>query len=88
MPTVLGIAGLRDPVHSMHTSLVVYATTANLTVCYNLGGLAGMLYGIQVLSGISMALSYVAEDSMAFCSLDLSIMALREDPIHAPNSLQ
>jgi len=59
-----------DPVASTNHTLQLYTTTANLTGAYNVGALAGVLYGIQVASGVVIAMSYVASDEGAFVALD------------------
>ena len=48
----------------------MYSAPAALTVSYNVGALAGVMYGMQVASGITVAMSYVASDAAAFHALD------------------
>ena len=54
----------------VQSTLVLYSTSANLTVAYNLGATGGMVFGIQVLSGVIIAMSYVASDDYSFSTLD------------------
>lgn len=49
---------------------VMYSTTANLTIAYNIGAGAGMMYVVQVGSGVVIAMSYVASEEYSFSTLD------------------
>ena len=55
----------------MQSSGVLYSTSSNLTVAYNVGAMAGVLYAVQVSSGIVVAMSYVASEEYSFSALDL-----------------
>ncbi len=59
-----------DPVTPLYGALCVYSTSANLTVAYNAGALAGTFYALQMASGIVIAMSYEASPAGAFVSLD------------------
>lgn len=54
----------------MHSTLVMYSTTANLTLAYNVGAMGGVMYALQVSSGIVIAMSYVASEDYSFPALD------------------
>ena len=53
-----------------HSTLHIYSTSSNITLAYNTGALAGMMFSIQVLSGIIIAMSYVAQEELSFATLD------------------
>jgi len=59
-----------DPLVLMQGTLVMYSTTSNLTVAYNVGAAGGVMYGMQVTSGLVIAMSYVASDEGSFSTLD------------------
>jgi len=61
---------VHDPVVPISGMLVVYSTSANITIAYNLGAIGGMAYGLQVASGILVAMTYVASDEYSFPTLD------------------
>lgn len=48
----------------------MYSTTSNLTISYNLGAIGGVLYVMQVSSGLCVAMSYVASETESFHTLD------------------
>lgn len=50
--------------------LCIYSVTANLTIAYNLGAMGGVMLGLQILSGILVAMTYVASDEQSFTALD------------------
>ena len=52
--------------------LCLYSTSANITLAYNLGAIGGVMYGLQVTSGILVAMTYVASDDHSFSTLDLN----------------
>ena len=66
----MGMLYVVDPLVVPHGSLCVYTTSGNLTVSYNLGAIGGMLYGLQVASGLCVAMSYVASEALSFPTLD------------------
>ena len=49
--------------------LCTYSTSASLSAAYNLGALAGILYTVQLSSGVLIAMSYVASED-AYSALD------------------
>ena len=49
--------------------LCTYSTSAALSAAYNLGALAGILYAVQLSSGVLIAMSYVASED-AYSALD------------------
>jgi hypothetical protein len=51
-------------------TLCIYSAPAALTAAYNVGALASLMYGLQVVSGLLVAMSYVAS-SDAFHTLDI-----------------
>jgi quinol-cytochrome oxidoreductase complex cytochrome b subunit len=67
---MMGMLLTTDVLVPIHASACVYSTSANLTVMYNLGACAGTLYVMQVVSGITMGMSYVASEVDAFITLD------------------
>ena len=67
---MLGQLLLSDIAVTIHATGVMYSTTANLTIAYNVGAGAGMMYTIQLVSGIAIAMSYVASEDYAFPTLD------------------
>lgn len=48
----------------------MYSTTSNLTVAYNVGAMGGVMYTMQVISGVVIAMSYVASEEYSFPTLD------------------
>jgi len=52
--------------------LCIYSVTANLTIAYNLGAIGGVMLGLQIASGILVAMTYVASDECSFAALDQS----------------
>ena len=69
---MLGMLWLSDPLVTLHGSLCIYSTSASLTIAYNLGAIGGILYGMQVGSGLCVAMSYVASEEYSFPTLDAS----------------
>ena len=59
-----------DPLLVLHTTLSMYSTTSSLSVAYNLGAMSGVMLSVQVISGIIIAMSYVASEVDAFMVLD------------------
>ena len=51
---LLGMLWVSDPCTLLHSTLSMYSTTANLTIAYNIGAIGGMMYALQVSSGIAM----------------------------------
>nr|ADP88933.1 apocytochrome b [Diplonema papillatum]APQ44781.1 apocytochrome b [Diplonema papillatum] len=66
---MLGAAWLLDIVLVAQGTLAMYSAPAALTASYNVGAMAAVMYAMQVLSGIMVAMSYVASDA-AFHALD------------------
>nr|QHQ98621.1 apocytochrome b [Namystynia karyoxenos] len=50
--------------------LVSYATHSNLTIMFNWGVLAGVMFGVQICTGIILAWSFVASDDISFVVVD------------------
>lgn len=50
--------------------LCTYSVTANLTIAYNLGAIGGVMLGLQITSGVLVAMTYVASDTQSFTALD------------------
>ena len=50
--------------------LCIYSTTANITIAYNLGAIGGVMLGLQIASGVLVAMTYVASDEQSFATLD------------------
>ena len=74
--TMLGMLMITDISTPIHSTLCIYSTSSNLTVCYNLGATAGVLYALQVFSGISIAMSYCSSDTHAFIVLDMLCISM------------
>lgn len=67
---LLGMLWLHDPAIPVQSMLCLYSTSANITLAYNLGAIGGVMYGLQVTSGILVAMTYVASDDHSFATLD------------------
>ena len=67
---MLGSLLLTDPVVPVHGMLSIYTTSSNLTLAYNIGAAAGICFSVQVISGVLVALTYVASDACSFSTLD------------------
>ena len=67
---MLGMLWMHDPVLPVQSMLCIYSTTANITLAYNLGAIGGVMYSLQVGSGILVAMTYVASDDHSFSTLD------------------
>ena len=67
---VVGAFHVVDPLVVLHGNLCIYSTSANLTVAYNMGAMVGVMFGVQVASGVCIAMSYVASEVMSFPALD------------------
>lgn len=67
---MLGVLLVSDIAVLVQASGVMYTTTANLTIAYNVGAAAGMMLGVQVASGVVIAMSYVASEDASFSMLD------------------
>ena len=70
---LLGVLLVVDPIAPLHSSLVAYTTSANLSIAYNLGAIGGTMYMLQVASGVVIAMSYVASEDHSFSALDRDI---------------
>lgn len=68
--SLLGMLCLHDPVLPIQSMLCLYSTSANITLAYNLGAIGGVMYGLQVGSGILVGMTYVASDDYSFSTLD------------------
>jgi len=63
---------MHDPSIPVQSMLCIYSTTANITIAYNLGAIGGVMLGLQIASGILVAMTYVASDDNSFAALDQS----------------
>ena len=54
----------------LYKHLVAYPTPINFSYFFNFGALAGLLLGIQILSGIFLAMYYVNHINFAFDSVE------------------
>jgi quinol-cytochrome oxidoreductase complex cytochrome b subunit len=79
---MLGMLMVHDPVVPISGMLVLYTTSANITIAYNLGAIGGMAYGLQVASGILVAMTYVASDEYSFPTLDGRAYGIRTLLLH------
>ena len=52
----------------MHSSFVAYPTPRNLNYWWTFGGILSFCLGVQIITGIVLAMHYVANTSMAFDS--------------------
>ena len=57
----------------VHSSFVSYPTPRNLNYFWTFGGILSMMLGVQILTGIILAMHYTPESTMAFNSVE-SIM--------------
>lgn len=62
---------LSDPVFQvLHSSLYNYPAPVNLTYFWNFGIYALLVLGIQILTGLVLAMHYVSDETMAFLSVE------------------
>ena len=71
---MLGIALSMDALLMLQGMLCTYSTSAALSASYNLGAIAGVLYTVQLSSGVAIAMSYVASED-AYSALDTACVA-------------
>ena len=60
----LPIAGL------VHSSFVAYPTPRNLNYWWTFGGILSFMLGVQIITGVVLAMHYVPSAKMAFASID------------------
>ena len=76
---MLGALLISDGGVVVQSSGVMYSTSSSLTIAYNVGAMAGVLYAVQLSSGVIIAMSYVASEDASFSTLDqitTSILAI------------
>jgi len=66
--------------------LCIYSTTANITIAYNLGAIGGVMLGLQIASGVLVAMTYVASDDQSFATLDVCTAPRREEECNTFNT--
>ncbi len=54
----------------LHGALVAYPTPKNLNYWWSFGSLAGLMLGVQIITGIILAMHYTPHTSMAFASVE------------------
>ncbi|MGE0668451.1 MAG: cytochrome bc complex cytochrome b subunit [Sphingomonadales bacterium] len=54
----------------MHGALVAYPTPKNLNYWWSFGSLAGLMLGVQIVTGIILAMHYTPHTAMAFASVE------------------
>ena len=54
----------------MHGALVAYPTPKNLNYWWSFGSLAGLMLGVQIITGIILAMHYTPHTAMAFASVE------------------
>jgi len=57
-------------IKSIANLLVYYPTSANLNYLWNFGSLAGLCLGIQIITGIFLAMHYIPNADLAFLSVE------------------
>ena len=62
----------------------MYSTTSNLTIAYNVGAMGGVMYTLQVVSGVVIAMSYVASEEYSFPTLDITYSVWRRGDTTVP----
>jgi ubiquinol-cytochrome c reductase cytochrome b/c1 subunit len=55
----------------MHSSFVAYPTPRNLNYWWTFGAILSLMLGVQVLTGVILAMHYTPEATMAFKSVEL-----------------
>src|SRR6266403_1689101 len=54
----------------MHSSFVAYPTPRNLNYWWTFGAILSMMLGVQILTGVILAMHYTPEATMAFKSVE------------------
>src|ERR1700743_29964 len=54
----------------MHDTMQTFPTPRNLNICYTFGGILTFCLGVQILTGIVLAMHYVANAGLAFNSVE------------------
>src|SRR5688500_12065412 len=54
----------------LHGALVAYPTPKNLNYWWSFGSLAGLMLGVQIITGIILAMHYTPHTAMAFASVE------------------
>jgi ubiquinol-cytochrome c reductase cytochrome b/c1 subunit len=57
----------------MHSSFVAYPTPRNLNYWWTFGAILSMMLGVQILTGVILAMHYTPHADMAFKSVELIV---------------
>jgi|JI71714B2RNA_FD_contig_31_3271799_length_727_multi_3_in_0_out_0_1 quinol-cytochrome oxidoreductase complex cytochrome b subunit len=70
-PTISFLPTKSTPIRDLVSNhLVYYPTPVNLNYFWSFGSLAGIIFGVQILTGIFLAMNYTPHVMLAFSSVD------------------
>jgi quinol-cytochrome oxidoreductase complex cytochrome b subunit len=63
------ITNLNSIANAIAKHIVIYPTPTNLSYAWSFGSLAGIFFALQIITGIFLAMHYVADANLAFDSV-------------------